>query len=93
MIRKRTARPSKKGGKVPLGQTWHDPRQRFGHNPLVCRANLVLAAPVPETENTGGEIPFHPSGADASGLLGHLQPVPQLLILQQALNLNHGLHG
>src|SRR5262245_22567916 len=85
MIPSRTAGRSKKGDKLPPGQTSHRPWQRLGHNTLVCRTAPGLAASVPKTENAGGEISSHSRGADASGLLGHLLPVPQLLILQQAL--------
>jgi hypothetical protein len=86
MIPNRIANPSKKGDKDFARQTLHCSWQWLGQDPLVHRAEFILAAPVSKTENPGGEISFHPRGADAFGLLSHLSPVPQLLILQQALN-------
>src|SRR6266571_3388516 len=56
MIPNHTARRSKKGDKAPPGQASHSSRQRLGQNALVYRTELGLVAPVPETEDAGGEI-------------------------------------
>src|ERR1700719_1599515 len=86
MIPSPIVRLSKKGGKVPAGQAPHRPRQWSGQDPLVHRAKFVLAPPISQTENSGREVPFHARGTYATGLLGHLLSIPQLLILFQALN-------
>lgn len=60
MIPNRTARNSKKGDKTGIGQASHDSRQRVGQDSMVHRTQFGLAAPVSETEMSGGETPFHP---------------------------------
>jgi hypothetical protein len=60
MILNLIVRRSKKGDKAPLGKAPNRSRQRLGHDTLVCRTNVVLAAPVSQAENARGEISVDP---------------------------------
>jgi transposase len=60
MIPNRIGSRSKKGDKDFACQTPHCSWERLGQDPMVHRAELILAASVSKTQDPGGEVSLHP---------------------------------
>jgi transposase len=66
------ARVAAPGHQAGTGTSQHGARQRPRRIPLVCRADIVVGAPVPTPGDPMGSTPRNPVGLDVAGLLSHL---------------------